>query len=446
MSLAAVQLGVEFNQTSLHPLGLVATIVLGLAVFLLPRRYAGLPVLAMACLIAPGQRLVLAGFDFNLMRLIILFGLGRIFLRGELGGFRWKRIDTAIVAWSIVGSVAYVWLWGDRAAVVTKLGRMYDALGMYFFFRCVVRNWADLDRTITSVIILAVPVALAFVVERVTQRNPFALLGGVPAVTDVREGRLRCQGPFPHAILAGCFWAALLPLIVAKWWHGPKARRQAVVGAGSALLIILLCASSTPVAGVMAAAAGGAAFFLRRNMRAVRWTIVVMLVTLHMVMKAPVWHLIARIDLVGGSTGWHRYYLIDRSIHYFGEWWLVGTESTRHWGRGLNDVTNQYILEGVRGGVFSMLLFILIIALAFGGVGRSWRKFSASRYKVAICWALGVSLLTHAAMFIAIAITYAHQNLIVWYFLLAAIAGVAPERLASRRSRAREKVEPALQP
>jgi hypothetical protein len=29
------------------------------------------------------------------------------------------------------------------------------------------------------------------------------------------------------------------------------------------------------------------------------------------VMQAPVWHLISRIDLIGGSTGWHRYIIFD---------------------------------------------------------------------------------------------------------------------------------------
>ena len=42
-----------------------------------------------------------------------------------------------------------------------------------------------------------------------------AAMGGVPEITVVREGRLRCQGAFAHPILAGCFWAEQLPLIAA---------------------------------------------------------------------------------------------------------------------------------------------------------------------------------------------------------------------------------------
>ena len=45
---------------------------------------------------------------------------------------------------------------------------------------------------------------------------------------------------------------------------------------------------------------------------------------LHFVMNHGIWHLIARIDLVGGSTGYHRFHLIDKAIAHFGERWLVG--------------------------------------------------------------------------------------------------------------------------
>ena len=43
-------------------------------------------------------------------------------------------------------------------------------------------------------------------------------------------------------------------------------------------------------------------------------------------MKAPVWALIQRIDIVGGSSGWHRYELIDQCIKHFSDWWLMGVK------------------------------------------------------------------------------------------------------------------------
>ena len=59
---------------------------------------------------------------------------------------------------------------------------------------------------------------------------------------------------------------------------------------------------------------GYAMFPVRRYLGWIRLGVVLMLVALHFAMKKPVWHLIARIDIVGGSTGWHRYNLINKAV------------------------------------------------------------------------------------------------------------------------------------
>ena len=45
---------------------------------------------------------------------------------------------------------------------------------------------------------------------------------------------------------------------------------------------------------------------------------------MHVLMKQPVWHLLSRVDVAGGSTGWHRYHLVDKFIENWREWWLLG--------------------------------------------------------------------------------------------------------------------------
>ena len=76
-----------------------------------------------------------------------------------------------------------------------------------------------------------------------------------------------------------------------------------VVGAGCALWIVFACASSTPVMGVIVVVIGYLMFPMRRQMKLVCLSSVIALFLLHMVMQAPVWHLVSRIDVVGGSTG-----------------------------------------------------------------------------------------------------------------------------------------------
>ena len=49
-------------------------------------------------------------------------------------------------------------------------------------------------------------------------------------------------------------------------------------------------------------------------------------------MKAPVWALIARVDLTGSSSSYQRYQLVDMTIRHFGAWWLIGTPDYVNWG------------------------------------------------------------------------------------------------------------------
>ena len=150
-----------------------------------------------------------------------------------------------------------------------------------------------------------------------------------------------------------------------------------------------------------------------------------MLLALQAVMTMPVWHLIHRLsNLGGGGTGYHRYLLIDAFIRRFGEWWFVGTRSTAHWGWGLQDVTNQYVLEGVRGGLLTLILFIVVIVLAFRDVGRLWRVSSRDRYHLALSWGIGVSLFVHCMNFIGV--SYFGQMYVTWYLTLAMIGSMCP--------------------
>lgn len=143
----------------------------------------------------------------------------------------------------------------------------------------------------------------------------------------------------------------MIPFFVALWF-GAKDKILSVAAVASTLLIIFACSSSTPVAAVGLVIIGWGMYFARAHMSTIRWSILGGLIGLQLLMQKPVYHLISRIDLVGGSTGWHRYHLFDQFVRRIGEWFFVGTHSTAHWGYGLFDVTNQYVLEAVRGGSF----------------------------------------------------------------------------------------------
>lgn len=422
--------------TTLHPVGLATLGAFAILLFLLPRRYAAIPLLAMAALIPSAQRIVVLELDFTYLRVLLLCGMLRALLRNEARAFVWRPIDQVFLAWCVVSFVMPLLRVGTFE-LETRCGYLYDAAGTYFLFRFLIRDWDDVRRLASAAALLSIPLAAVFLIESSTQRNLFSVFGGVPEITVIREGRLRCQGPYSHPILAGCFWAVLLPLCAARWWSGgARGRVEAAAGVTCGLIIIYCCASSTPVGGAAAALVGGLAFYLRRHMRLVRWGILLSLVGLHLMMNAPVWHLISRVSAVGGSTGWHRFYLIDQTIRRFPEWALLGTNSTAHWGLGLFDVTNQFVVQAVVGGLLNLGLFVALLALCFQAAGRLSQRFPSDPAKAALAWALGVAVFVHISNFIGV--TYFGQTTLLLYAIpallgsLTAAAAPVPARAATR--------------
>jgi len=434
-----------YGQTTVHPAGMTVLICLGVAMVLVSRKYAAWPLIFVGCLISPAQRLIILGCNFPFLRLMILFAAVRLLLYAEYSGVRKRSLDWLVFVYVLTKTIIYTLQQQTVQGFIYQAGASFDVLGMYVVFRCLVRSWDDLHELTRGFIFGSIPVAVAFLVEYSTGRNVFAFLGGVPFVTEVREGRLRCQGAFSHAILAGCYWAALLPLIAARWWDCTKGSLLTLVGMGACLLLVWLSASSTPVMAVVFAGVAACFYPLRSRMRSVRWGILIMLFSLHMVMKAPVWHLISRINVLGGSTGWHRYYLIDQAINRFNEWWLLGTPSTAHWGWGLWDVTNQFILEGVRGGFITLCLFVGIIAVTFQCIGRQLRATTgrSSRSNNVLCWGMGAMMFVHVTSFLAVSY-FGQITMLLWMCV-----GISPSlgdfESQSRPSRTSQRISRTMQ-
>ena len=214
-----------------------------------------------------------------------------------------------------------------------------------------------------------------------------------------------------------------LPLFLALWWQGAK-KWLITASVISTLFIVYACASSSPLAGVGAVALGIAFYLVRHNMDSIRQWLLGVIVSLHLVMKAPVWSLIARIDLVGGSTGYHRYLLIDNTIRRFSEWWLFGVLSTAHWGWFQFDTANMYVAQAVKGGFLTLVLFIALITFAFKGIGDLLSTLEDGSPDYIFAWLLGVALFTHCMVFIAV--SYFGQSTVSWNLLLAIIGSLTP--------------------
>lgn len=411
----------DWGVTQLHPMGLVAVLVLGTALVLLPRRYAIIPMIVLACFIPSAQRLVIMGNDFTLLRILIVFAWTRLVIRNEFSGFRWNRLDVATTAWKVSGTLIYTLSYGTTSALVNRCGWTFDGLGMYFFFRCALREWKDVEFLIRAFMLISVPVALAFCLERATGRNVFSVFGGVPLFTDVREGKLRCQGAYSHAILAGCFWVGVMPWMLAQLINGYK--WIGAIAILAALVVVANCASSTPILAFCFMVLGMLLYFARSQLRAIRWGVFLLAIVLHFARDKPIWHLISRINVVGGSTGWHRYNIMDATIKNFDKWWLLGEKDPMSWGvSSMNDITNQYILECLRGGLLALTCFVIMIGLAFDMVGRALGACEKDDSRRLLVWSIGVSLFIHVCIYFSV--SYFGQIIMLWYLTLAMIGSL----------------------
>ena len=408
------------GETVVHPLGLAVLLVCGFLFLQLPRRYALWPFIAMVCFVSSRQCVAVGTFNIYFTRLFYLFLLpARILFHGEDRRFRLNAMDWTIIAYGLAQFALGSLNW-DFNPIEMKMrsGFLVDILGSYFIFRVLIRDIEDVPSVIRGLAVVSIPLLAFLLLEFATGRNLFSVFGGVPEITGVREGRLRCQGAFGHPILAGTIWASFLPLFIYGALKMGRHRGLMVAGCCSALGIVYLSASSTPVMGVIVVLAGWAMYRFRAYARIGFASAAVLLVALHMVMKAPVWHLIARMNVTGGDSGWHRFVVIDGFINHWEEWWFLGSKvGTAHWGHFTFDTANQFVNAGVQSGVFVLGIFVAIIVLALLGAGRIGRKSPF------LGWMLGVSIAVHCLCFLGISIW--GQIHVAWSLPLAMVGSLA---------------------
>jgi hypothetical protein len=424
------------SETVLHPIILVAMLIAMALIFLLPRKHVVWPVIAATFLIPLGQEILIGGLHFSVYRIIVLTVAVRMLLSifsspEGIFGDHLGTLDVVFLCWAILRASAGVLVFSfNSGAMVYQAGFLLDALGGYFVLRYLIRDEEDIYRTLRAFAAVSCIIAVCMIFERLSQVNVFGLLGGVRSSPEIRNGSVRSQGPFQHELLAGTFGATLLPLFFLLWRTG-KSKALAALGAFSATAMVLTSQSSTPVLAYGAGLAAICAWPLRRHMRLIRWGTVLALISLHMVMKAPVWYLIQRVDVIGGSSGYHRATLVNDFITHFRDWWLVGTTENARWGFNMWDLCNQFVAEGEVGGLATFICFVALICICFSRVGTARKAVVGDPGKEWFFWIFGAALFSHVVGFFGI--SYFDQTRFAWFALLVMIqTATAPYVLGAK--------------
>ncbi len=394
---------------------IILTISLCMLLLVVPRQYFLFPFIMAACFVPINQRMIILNIDFTILRILVLVGLLRLTIRCETRTIQWNQFDKLFLSWIVVGSLIYFVQQRNSSAIVLKLGVMYDSIGMYWLFRQAVQQWEDVFLAIKLFAVFAIITAPLIALEKFQETSFFSLFG--PTTGEFHRGRYRAAGSFPHFIVMGCFWTLLLPLFYSQI-KAQKNELLLYLAIFSALSNVYFSASSTPILTVVAVICFWNIYNVREYGSTIFRAVCLGLLALHLVMKAPVWHLISRIDVFSGSTGWHRYILIDNFVNHISEWFILGTKSTSHWGHLQSDITNQFILEGVRGGMITLVIFAFLVYQSVKIPGRLSLEIEDPEVKWA-CWGICVVMLGHFTSFWGI--SYFGQIDMLLYFSFALV-------------------------
>lgn len=421
------------SQTLLHPIVIIAMVLAIILICVLPRKYVIVPICFMAFLTPVGQQLYIAGIHLYVLRIIILSGLIRAFITpGASGGSRFvgglNGVDRAFFVVVLVQSISNVLLFREGQVLINQIGVLLDFIGGYVLLRFLIRDEDDIYRALKCFAFVTVPLAIGMVIEQERMLNVFGFLG-TTLVPQVREGKIRSQGTFEHALTAGTIAATMIP-VVFLLWKNAKSKLIGALGFIGATTMMWTSNSSTPLLAYVAGIGSVLLFPIRKKMRTIRWGIVFGLVALQMVMKAPIWFLIGRVDVTGGSSGYHRAELVDQFIHHFFDWWLIGVKDSANWGLDMFDVQNQYVNVGENGGLLAFILFILMISRSFAMLGDARKVVDGNREKEWMLWCIGCALFANVVGFFGV--NYFDQSRIGWLLLLVVISAATSSILANK--------------
>lgn len=298
--------------------GLSLTLLFGSIILLCPRRWALLAMMAGVLYLTQAQEVVVFGFHLFAIRLLGLAGFIRVIIRREFSAHRLNDLDRLFFLF--YGYTAIVFLIRSEVDQAYMIGSALDALVFYLAFRGLVGDIEDFKAFLADFGLLLAPYAALVLSEAITGQTPFSLLGS-QEIDWARGGRPRCVGSFRNPELLGTLGSSFVPLYIALWFHR-KERLLPVMAIVMCLFIIWASNSGGSWCCLGVGVSGWLLWSLRTRMKVVRRAAGLGIVLLALVMKAPIWYLLARISSVTGGDGYHRARLLDLFFQNLDKWWL----------------------------------------------------------------------------------------------------------------------------
>lgn len=343
--------------------------------------------------------------DISVGRVAVVVLLLRCLFDGQIRGkFTWIRLDT----WVTLSMVVYVGVFCATRpllnAVENRGGFLMDTWFAYMVARFIVSDRETLMSVIKCVGVALVPLAVLGVIESVTGWQPFIPLQRfcpwvtVGRVLEQRWGLTRATGPFNHSILFGSAFAIFLPLVYYLRHNKNHWRLLAYILSAAALVGALSSMSAGPWVMTVVVII---CLVMENRKKWVKPLLIfsaISCIGIGVISNRPFYHVMFSYAGLLGGAGWHRARLIDAAIQHFDEWWLIGYGTKDpgwggYLGMAATDVTNEFILAGVRYGILGIIVLSGVLTTAFRGVLRMYRRTRDPELK-SLCWALGTILVS----------------------------------------------------
>lgn len=400
--------------------------LLCITILVIKKEHIAVPLIVAMCFLPADIPVKIGVFHIYAVRAVAMTGLLRLILNGDYKKIKPNKIDKLFFLYNIIGSIIYILASLDTAqAIIFKSGVFVDTIILYLVIRSSIES-KDTIHLIVKIFAICVLVLLPFVLfEFFSSRNLFSIFGR--SDISIRDGEIRAAATFSHAILFGSFAAAIAPMLWAEY---------KIVKEKKFLLSFICCvffvyssSSSGPII-VLA----GVFFFLiffkwKEKGKLLAWCIFLSLFFIHFVRDSPIWHfLYVRVSIKDSSTGWHRYMLAEAAIKEFKDWWLMGYGDagpqwhTKYWPytySTFTDVTNHFLLEGVKGGFLTMCLFILLCYKVIKTLGAASVKADKIEDQW-LWWGFMVMMIAHCITFLSVA--YFGQITMLLYLTIAVAA------------------------
>ncbi len=434
---------------------LTFAIIVSLLVVTLRPRYAMVAYIASLLWYPTYLAVSIGTIELPVGRIVVSALLLRCLLDDRIrSGFNWSRLDTwvalSMLAYFSVGLICFVAPFSLR--LEGRLGFLMDTWCAYLAVRFIVTSRARLISIIKCISILLVPLAVLGVIESISGWQPFyGLWHFCPwyyegTVFDMRWGLTRAVGPFGVPILFGIGFALFLPLIYCLRHEQGRWRSLAYVLSAVAVIGALSSLSSGPWVMVIVVISCLAMEKYRQWIKPLLVFFIISCMLIGIISNRRFYHVLAtRIANPLSGTGWHRAMLIDLAIEHFDEWWLTGYGGEDPgWGPSLGmtwtDVTNEYILTGVRYGALGVIALCVVLTATCRRIVFTYKRITYPAAQ-SLCWALGSLLVP--VMVTWMSISFFGQLMPLFYGCLGIIVSVCdanfnwniPNSLSLKQSR-----------